>query len=804
MAAIPLTTRVATLPVIAALALGAGRLGAQAPEPPVPIQHALRDADGDGVPDRLGDTIVVTGVALSAVRVIDDDVALAPILDRSGGLVLFSRDSTILAGIRRGDSIRARGVVWQYRGQEELLTQTVERLGAVGAPRPREVLAADIQDEALEGRLVHVRGTLESRADANGSMEIVLHDRSGSIPIVVSGEWLNDQRLLKRLAQGGRAEVVGIVNQRTDPSATEGGYRLVPRDAADITFAPVPPYRLLGIVAVVVVVLVLGWWRARAARRARQLGRLTAELERSRDELRAGEERFRSLVENAADAIAVLGPHGELQYLSPSIEPMVGWRPDELSAESIYRLLHPDDIEKAAAALGRVREGGERSTRTDLRMRAADEVWHHLEVVLTNRSDDAAVRGIVCNVRDITEQRELQQRVRDADRMEAVGRLAGGIAHDFNNVLTALGGHAVLALESMPMESAGRTEVEEIARAAERAASLTRQLLAFSRQQVMQLQVVSPAAVVAAMVPMLRRLIGEDIELRSEAAPDLGRVRVDPAQLEQVVMNLVVNARDAMPDGGRVVIALENDSITDSTADRFPYAVQPGLYVRLSVSDTGHGMPPAVLAHIFEPFFTTKEVGRGTGLGLATLYGIVKQSDGYIWATSDPGQGSRFDVFFPRVDAADGTEALDGTHETDRQEPEAAPAPAPATPAPGTGETVLLVEDEAAVRRLARRVLEKAGYRIVEAGTPAAALHAMADVRIAVDLLLTDVVMPGMNGRQLAERLRQGRPDLKVLFMSGYTEDQVMRYGIGSGEVPFLGKPYTPAQLLESVRQTLA
>ncbi|MFW5952476.1 MAG: ATP-binding protein, partial [Gemmatimonadota bacterium] len=289
------------------------------------------------------------------------------------------------------------------------------------------------------------------------------------------------------------------------------------------------------------------------------------------------------------------------------------------------------------------------------------------------------------------------------------------------------------------------------------------------------------------MLPLLRRLIGEDIDLATAVAPEAGTVRVDPAQIEQVVMNLVVNARDAMPDGGRILIEVDNDRITPDEAASYPYIVHPGRYVRLSVSDTGSGMDEEVLNHVFEPFFTTKEQGKGTGLGLATLYGIVKQSGGYVWARSEPGRGSRFDIYLPRVGERAGTE------------PDVQPGPPPEG---GRGETILLVEDEDGVRDLARRVLEKNGYRVLEAADPAAALELMSESP-AVDLLLTDVVMPGMSGGELAEHLRRSRPGLPTLFTSGYTEDEIVRRGIVAGEAMFLKKPFTPNELLEHVRLTL-
>jgi len=388
--------------------------------------------------------------------------------------------------------------------------------------------------------------------------------------------------------------------------------------------------------------------------------------------------------------------------------------------------------------------------------------------------------------RDVTARRQLEDQLRQAQKMEAVGQLAGGIAHDFNNLLTAILGCTQLLLHATPPEDARREDVEEIKNAGLRAAELTRQLLAFSRRQVLAPKLLDMNSVVANMDKMLRRLIGEDVALVTELAADLGPVNADPGQLEQVLLNLAVNARDAMPQGGRLTIATANVVLTEEYAERH-HRLPPGQYVLLAVSDTGVGMDEATQKHLFEPFFTTKEVGKGTGLGLATVYGIVKQSGGYIWVYSEPGHGTTVKVYLPRVaGAAEPLPAAEAAPELRR----------------GT-ETVLLVEDAAPVRTLARKSLENCGYRVLDAADGRAALDLSAHHAGGIDILVTDVVMPGMSGRELAERLAPLRPGMRVLYTSGYTDDAMVHQGVLRSGVAFLQKPFVPESLARKVREVL-
>jgi two-component system, cell cycle sensor histidine kinase and response regulator CckA len=388
---------------------------------------------------------------------------------------------------------------------------------------------------------------------------------------------------------------------------------------------------------------------------------------------------------------------------------------------------------------------------------------------------------------DVTEKRQLEEQFRQAQKMEAVGQLAGGVAHDFNNVLTAILGYGSLLASRLASDASGREEVEEILRAAERAAALTRQLLAFSRRQVLEPVVLSINELITNFEKMLGRLIGEDVNLVTRLEPSLGNVLADAGQIEQVIANLVVNARDAMPQGGKLTIETANADLDEAYAQRHA-TVRPGRYVMVAVSDTGTGMDAETQAHIFEPFFTTKEKGKGTGLGLSTAYGIVKQSGGSIWVYSEPGKGTTFKVYLPRVEEA---------------APAAPPRSSDSLPALGT-ETILIVEDEPAVRSLSRQVLERSGYHVLEAGDGESALELVRAHPEPIHLLLTDLVMPDMGGTELASRLQDKHPAIRVLFMSGYTDDGVVRNGmLGSGRA-FLQKPFTPAMLVRKIRDVFA
>jgi PAS domain S-box-containing protein len=392
----------------------------------------------------------------------------------------------------------------------------------------------------------------------------------------------------------------------------------------------------------------------------------------------------------------------------------------------------------------------------------------------------------VALVRDVTDSRRLAEQLRLSQRLEAVGRLAGGIAHDFNNILTVISGNAELALAMLSEDEPKCQEIEEIREAARRAATLTRQLLAFSRKQVLKPVPLELNTLVRGTEKMLRRLIGEDLELVTSLQAGLGTIRADPAQIEQILMNLAINARDAMPKGGKLVFETKDIDVHDTYIGQ-GVEVTSGPYVMLAVSDTGIGMDPSTKLRAFEPFFTTKERGKGTGLGLSMVYGIVKQSGGYIWVYSEPKMGTTFKIYFPCIDSpATFTVRSEG-----------------AQIELGRGETILVVEDDAKVLEVAHRFLEEGGYHVISTSDIAKALEIVRDREDAIHLLATDVVMPGMSGCELAERLRSSRPEMKTLYVSGYTDDAIAHHGVLEEDVALLEKPYSRGSLLRAVRRAL-
>jgi two-component system, cell cycle sensor histidine kinase and response regulator CckA len=398
----------------------------------------------------------------------------------------------------------------------------------------------------------------------------------------------------------------------------------------------------------------------------------------------------------------------------------------------------------------------------------------------------AAVKRALREAEERAERKKLEEQLRQAQKMEAIGQLTGGIAHDFNNMLTVIIGYSELILQKLKADDPLRSEVEQVKEAGVRASLLTRQLLAFSRKQVLQPKVLDLNAVLTNMDRMLQRLIGENIDLVTMPSPGLGRVHADPGQIEQIIMNLAVNARDAMPGGGKLTIETANAELDDAYA-REHIAVKSGPYVMLAVSDTGCGMDAETQARIFEPFFTTKEPGKGTGLGLSTVFGIVKQSGGDIWVYSEPGRGTTFKIYLPWVEGA--VETVE-------------PGVAPAGAVRGS-ETILLVEDDAGIRRLVRQVLAERGYWVLEAIHVKHAIQISEQHTVPIHLLVTDVVMPGMSGRELAEHLKPSRPDMKVLFMSGYTDKAIVHHGVLDPGTAYLQKPFTPDALARKVREVL-
>jgi len=501
--------------------------------------------------------------------------------------------------------------------------------------------------------------------------------------------------------------------------------------------------------------------------------------------LARSEERYRTIVETAGDGIWAVDGEGRTTLVNRRMAELLGEPVAALSGRQLLDFVPDADHAIAAREMrGQRIDGRPESSEFRLNGAGGKEVW--VRVSATPSFHDGRFDGSLMMVRDTTERRVLEAQFQQSQKMEAIGRLAGGVAHDFNNLLTIIIGYADLIRETMAPADPNQGLVGEIHKAAERAAALTRQLLAFSRKTILELRVVDLNALIIDSEKMVRRLIGEDIELTTTLDPRLGRIKVDPNQIDQVILNLAVNARDAMPDGGKLTIETCNVELDENYARAHPEA-RPGPCVLLAISDTGSGMDAATVARIFEPFFTTKQSGKGSGLGLATVYGIVKQSGGHIYVYSELGVGTTFKIYLPRVDDPLPVGGLEPSRR----------------PIAGGRETILLVEDEEGVRRFAQLTLTAAGYKVLAAENGLAALRLATEYPEPIDLLVTDVVMPKLSGRQLAERLLSQRPGLKVLYMSGYTDDAVLRHGVLEAESAFLQKPFSPAGLTEKVRAVL-
>jgi PAS domain S-box-containing protein len=473
---------------------------------------------------------------------------------------------------------------------------------------------------------------------------------------------------------------------------------------------------------------------------------------------------------------------------SPEFKSQMGYENDEIANDisEWRRRVHPDDLEGALKAVQACLDSADPDYESAFRLRHKSGSYRHILARGTKLldSDGMPIRLLGTHV-DITERTELQAQLLHAQKMESVGRLAGGVAHDFNNLLTVINSTADLAMMNLRESDPLRADFEEILQSGKRAATLTRQLLAFSRKQILKPDVLNLNALMKGMQGMLQRLIGEDISLVFVPAEGLGNVRADPGQMEQVVMNIVVNARDAMRDGGTLSIETRDVEIDELfSVERSP--VRPGSYVMLTITDTGIGMDEATRRRIFEPFFTTKEPGTGTGLGLSTVHGIVEQSGGTIWVYSEPGVGTTFKIYLPRLEKATPMD----------------PAVRPTKPLTGT-ETILIVEDEDSVRKLSTRILQAAGYTVLGAANGGEALLLLERHGALVHLMLTDVVMPTMSGRELATRLAKIRPEMKVLYTSGYTDDDVLRRGVLDEGTHFISKPYSLSELSRKVREVL-
>jgi PAS domain S-box-containing protein len=602
--------------------------------------------------------------------------------------------------------------------------------------------------------------------------------------VVDSGEPLvvEDARLHPVLRGNPAVEEHGVVAYAGVPLATRGG-----RTVGSLCVISPAPRAWTGAEVAMLRDLALSVaaemeWRAEQAERRR-----------TQEALGASESQLRAIFDEAAVGMAVVDLDGRLVRTNRALQAMLGYGADELHSMLFSQITHPDDVGTDWELFGDLVAGERTQYQVEKRYFRGDGsiLWTHLNVSLVRDAENAPCFTVGI-MEDVTERRRAEEALRQsqdellqAQKMETVGRLAGGVAHDFNNLLTVIKGNTQLLLAELPPGSPMREELEEIDGVSGRAADLTRQLLAFSRRQVLQPRVLDLNAAVAQADRLLRRLLGEDVEFRTTLDPVLGAVRADPGQLEQVLMNLALNARDAMPRGGKLTLETRNVWLDAEYTLRHP-SVAPGPYVMVAVSDTGHGMDAGTQARIFDPFFTTKEPGKGTGLGLATVYGIVRQSGGHVWVYSEVGRGTSFKVYLPRADEA--------------PEPETALAGAEL---PRGTETILLVEDDDGVRRLARRVLSRAGYEVLEAPDGHEALTAAAAHPGPIHLVVTDVVMPGMSGREVAERMATARPEAEVLYTSGYTDDAIVHHGVLDDGMAFLQKPFDPSTLLRAVRGAL-
>lgn len=512
-----------------------------------------------------------------------------------------------------------------------------------------------------------------------------------------------------------------------------------------------------------------------------------SERKQAEEAIKERETRFRATFEQAAVGIAHVRPDGRWLRVNQKLCDIVGYAREELLELTFQDITHADDLDADLENVRQILAGEIETYSMEKRYLRKDGsiIWIDLTISLV-REPSGEPDYFIAVIQDITEAKRMEEQYYQAQKMEAVGQLTAGVAHDFNNLLTAINGFAELMKLELPPGATQQESLDRILHSGRRATDLVRQLLAFSRKQIIQPQVLNLNTSVASMCKLLKRIIGEDITLTTSLAPELWWVKADPTQLEQVIVNLAVNARDAMPEGGQLTLETANARLDDDYVAHHLEA-QAGEHVLLAISDTGWGMSPEVKAHIFEPFFTTKEQGKGTGLGLAMVYGIVTQNGGHIWVDSEPGAGTTFKIYLPR---------------TEEEQASSTPREVEAE-TPAGNETILLVEDDVGVRKLTRQALHSQGYTVLEAEEGEKALQLAAEYRGPIHLLLTDVIMPGMSGKLLAEKLAQARAGLKVLFMSGYSDNAIAQHGVLDPGVFLLQKPFGPEALAHKVRSVL-
>jgi PAS domain S-box-containing protein len=758
------------------LGLAAMEIAAQTPQT-LPISEAIRSrSDHSAV--HLGETLAVSGVVTDEPHDVGSGSSLANLQDATGGIALFGSHALLPpGGFKRGDVVEVRGKLSQYRGMEELQLEAISRTGTAEPPPPTDVSAVQLRGEALSGKLVRANGQIILLP--NGG--IALRDHSGEIQVYLLRSYFQHTGFMKRLLQGGQVEIIGLARQRVnDGEPLNSGYLLSPRDELDFKFAPLTRYQETGAVALVVLGCFLYlWWRRRAAEKREQALTILSEGWKESDE------RFRQMAGSVGEVFWMLDvERGQLLYVSPAFERI--WGRDPTFLDERHHLLdtvHPEDRERALGYMERNTRQASEETYRIIRPDGAVRWIHDRSFPIFDQAGKLyRVTGIAA---DITDRRELEEQLRQAQKMDAVGRLAGGVAHDFNNLLTVIGGYSQHLLDSTSAEDPKRNALEQILKASNRAAALTSQLLAFGRKQMLRPQLINLNHLLTNMESLLRRVMGEHITFHAALSKTVLSVKADPNQLEQVLINLAANARDAMPDGGEFRI---ETALVDAPEGGAEGRLKEGQYARLRVSDTGVGMNHKVLEHLFEPFFTTKAVGKGSGLGLSTVYGIVQQNQGTIHVTSERGRGTAFEIYLPAVP----------TGEEVRE---------PAAKVSGTvqgSETILLAEDEPAVRKLVRDALEQLGYTVLPAADGYEALRVLEGHSGVVHLLLTDVIMPLMSGPELVKRVRSFKPATKVVYMSGYTDDTLAFHGFSQQNNGFIQKPFNATVLAEKIRKVLS
>ena len=720
-------------------------------------------------------------VRVHGVVTLQQPGSLLFIKEENDGLQVHTLETT---SVQAGDLVEVVGfpAVGEYAAV--LRDAVFRRIGTGPSPVPISVTANQALDGSHDADFVRIQARLLDVIPGPGLH--TLNMKSGNILFLAQVEDSPSKKKREALEPGSLLQLTGICMLEADESHNPRAFRILVRSSDDVALIDPPPWwtftrmlRMMSILAALVVVSTL--W---AMLLKRQVAEKTESIRDSLQREAAARERYQELFENANDMVFTCDLEGRFSSLNKAGRRMTGCDLPETLNMNLVQILAPEYSGLARQMLQEASQEEQHTYEVEIVTKKNTRLRVDLGTrLIQRRGEPPEVQGIG---RDITRHRRLEDQLRHAQKMEAAGRLAGGVAHDFNNLLTVISGFGQLVMGRLDPADPKYPHMAELLKAADRGATLTRQLLAFSRQQVLQPQVLDMNNTLANINRMLRHLIGEDIELVVVPGKDLGRVKADPGEIDQVILNLAVNARDAMPHGGKLTLQTENVTVDEVRATSH-YPLRPGRYVMLSVSDTGCGMDAETQKHIFEPFFTTKEQGKGTGLGLATVHGIVHQSGGFIYVYSELGSGSIFKIFLPRVDQV--AEPAKGRQADEHH-------------AKGS-ETILVVEDEAMVRDLTLEVLKESGYTVISAERPDDALRISEQNQGPIDLLLTDVVMPGMSGLELAERLKPDRPKMKVLYVSGYTADAVARRGMSDPKTAFLQKPFAPGALVRKVREVL-